>query len=99
VFAVFDLIWLNGRDMRDLTLLERKEILRYQLKTPSAESYSSITSKAEGSCTNRSARCIWKGSSVRLCSVRTELFEAFRAKRHRLDAGRALPFTISTMPP
>ena len=36
VFAAFDLIWLNGRDMRDLTLLERKEILRYRLRFPSS---------------------------------------------------------------
>jgi ATP-dependent DNA ligase len=28
VFAAFHLTWLNGRDMRDLPLLERKEILR-----------------------------------------------------------------------
>lgn len=32
VFAAFDLMWLDGRDMRDLPLLERKENLRYRLK-------------------------------------------------------------------
>ena len=36
VFAAFDLVWLNGRDMRDLPLLERKEILRYRLRFPSS---------------------------------------------------------------
>lgn len=36
VFAAFDLVWLNGRDIRDLTLLERKEILRYRLRFPSS---------------------------------------------------------------
>ena len=35
VFAAFDLMCLNGRDLRDLTLLERKEILRYRLRFPS----------------------------------------------------------------
>ena len=28
VFYAFDIIWLNGRDLRDLPLLERKKILR-----------------------------------------------------------------------
>jgi ATP-dependent DNA ligase len=36
VFAAFDLLWLNGRDMRDLTLLERKEILHRRLRFPSS---------------------------------------------------------------
>ena len=36
VFAAFDVMWLDGRDLRDLTLLERKEILRYRLNTPSS---------------------------------------------------------------
>jgi bifunctional non-homologous end joining protein LigD len=36
VFAAFDLMWLNGRDMRDLPLLEREEILRFRLRFPSS---------------------------------------------------------------
>ena len=28
VYYAFDIIWLNGRDLRDLPLLERKKILR-----------------------------------------------------------------------
>jgi bifunctional non-homologous end joining protein LigD len=36
VFAAFDLMWLNGRDMRYLPLLERKEILRYRLRFSSS---------------------------------------------------------------
>ena len=36
VFAAFDLVWLNGRDMRDLTLLECKETLRYRLRFSSS---------------------------------------------------------------
>ena len=36
VFAAFDLMWLNGRDLRDLTLLERKEILRFRMRFPSS---------------------------------------------------------------
>ena len=28
VYYAFDIIWLNGRDLRDLSLLERKKILR-----------------------------------------------------------------------
>lgn len=35
VFAAFDLMWLNGRDLRDLPLLERKEILRFHLEPSS----------------------------------------------------------------
>lgn len=36
VFAAFDLGQLNGRELPDLTLLERKEILRYRLRFPSS---------------------------------------------------------------
>ena len=32
VFAAFDLMWLNGKDLRDRPLLERKEILRFHLE-------------------------------------------------------------------
>ena len=28
VYYAFDIIWLNGRDLRNLSLLERKKILR-----------------------------------------------------------------------
>jgi ATP-dependent DNA ligase len=28
VYYVFDILWLNGRDLRELSLLERKKILR-----------------------------------------------------------------------
>ena len=35
VFAAFDLMWLDGRDLRDLPLIERKEILRFRVKHPS----------------------------------------------------------------
>ena len=28
VFYAFDIIWFNGRDLRELSLLERKKILR-----------------------------------------------------------------------
>ena len=28
VYYAFDILWLNGRDLRDLSLLERKKILR-----------------------------------------------------------------------
>lgn len=28
VYFAFDLLWLNGKDLRDLPLLERKKILR-----------------------------------------------------------------------
>jgi bifunctional non-homologous end joining protein LigD len=28
VYYVFDILWLNGRDVRDLPLVERKKILR-----------------------------------------------------------------------
>jgi bifunctional non-homologous end joining protein LigD len=28
IYYAFDIIWLNGRDLRDLSLLERKQILR-----------------------------------------------------------------------
>ena len=31
VFAAFDVMWLDGLDMRDRPLLERKEILRYRM--------------------------------------------------------------------
>ncbi len=36
VFAAFDLLWLDGRDLRDLPLTERKEILRFRIATPSS---------------------------------------------------------------
>jgi bifunctional non-homologous end joining protein LigD len=32
VFAAFDMMWLNGKDLRDRPLLERKEILRFHLE-------------------------------------------------------------------
>jgi bifunctional non-homologous end joining protein LigD len=31
-FAAFDLMWLNGRDLRDLPLWQRKELLRFHLE-------------------------------------------------------------------
>ena len=36
IFAAFDLLWLDGRDLRDLPLTERKEILRFRIQTPSS---------------------------------------------------------------
>jgi bifunctional non-homologous end joining protein LigD len=36
VFAAFDLMWLNGEDIRDLTAVERKEILRFRLRHESS---------------------------------------------------------------
>lgn len=44
IFAAFDLLWLDGRNLRDLPLSERKEILRFRIQTPST-CCSSITSR------------------------------------------------------
>ena len=35
VFAAFDLLWLDGKDLRDRPLTERKALLRYRLKAES----------------------------------------------------------------
>ena len=34
VFAAFDLVWLNGKDLRDEPLVERKELLRFRIRHP-----------------------------------------------------------------
>ena len=34
VYAAFDLVWLNGKDLRDLPLIERKELLRFRIRHP-----------------------------------------------------------------
>jgi len=34
VFAAFDLVWLNGKDLRDAPLIERKELLRFRIRHP-----------------------------------------------------------------
>ena len=34
VFAAFDLVWLNGKDLRDQPLVERKELLRFRIRHP-----------------------------------------------------------------
>src|SRR3954451_6719649 len=31
-FAAFDLLWLNGKDLRDVLLIERKELLRSRIR-------------------------------------------------------------------
>jgi ATP-dependent DNA ligase len=36
VYYAFDILWLNGRDLRDLSLLERKKILRSVIPRQSA---------------------------------------------------------------
>ena len=36
VYYAFDILWLNGRDLRDLSLLERKKILRSVIPRKSA---------------------------------------------------------------
>jgi len=36
VYYAFDILWLNGRDLRDLSLLERKKILRSAIPRKSA---------------------------------------------------------------
>ncbi|MGZ5254770.1 MAG: DNA polymerase ligase N-terminal domain-containing protein, partial [Flavitalea sp.] len=40
VFYVFDILWLDGRDLRELTLLERKEILKQVLPDHDSIRYS-----------------------------------------------------------
>lgn len=35
LFAAFDLLWLNGKDLRELPLVERKELLRFRIRHPS----------------------------------------------------------------
>ena len=36
VFAAFDLLWLDGTDLRDLPLTERKEMLRIRIEASSS---------------------------------------------------------------
>jgi hypothetical protein len=36
VYYAFDILWLNGRDLRNLSLLERKKILRSAIPRKSA---------------------------------------------------------------
>jgi bifunctional non-homologous end joining protein LigD len=35
LFAAFDLLWVNGQDLRELPLVERKEMLRFRVRHPS----------------------------------------------------------------
>ena len=35
LFAAFDLVWLNGKDLREQPLVERKEVLRFRVRHPS----------------------------------------------------------------
>jgi bifunctional non-homologous end joining protein LigD len=35
LFAAFDLLWVNGKDMREQPLIERKELLRFRVLHPS----------------------------------------------------------------
>jgi bifunctional non-homologous end joining protein LigD len=35
LFAAFDLMWLNGKDLREQPLVERKELLRFRVRHPS----------------------------------------------------------------
>ena len=35
LFAAFDLLWLNGKDLREQALVERKELLRFRVRHPS----------------------------------------------------------------
>jgi bifunctional non-homologous end joining protein LigD len=35
LFAAFDLLWVNGRDLREVPLVERKELLRFRIRHPS----------------------------------------------------------------
>jgi bifunctional non-homologous end joining protein LigD len=43
VYFAFDLLWLNGKDLRDLPLLERKKILRSVIPEKSSWIASSIS--------------------------------------------------------
>ena len=35
LFAAFDLLWVNGNDLRERPLIERKELLRFRVRHPS----------------------------------------------------------------
>ncbi len=35
LFAAFDLLWVNGKDLREVPLVERKELLRFRIRHPS----------------------------------------------------------------
>ena len=55
VFAAFDLMWLNGRDLRDQPLWGRKELLRLHLRNRRVAFCLSTTSKVTANdCTHRS---------------------------------------------
>jgi bifunctional non-homologous end joining protein LigD len=48
VYATFDLLWLNGRDLRNLPLTERKERLIRILPTSSGQVFGVLTVPERG---------------------------------------------------
>jgi bifunctional non-homologous end joining protein LigD len=70
VFVAFDLLSLNGKDLRTLPLIERKQQLRKLLRN-GHESCTSITSRTTASCcSSKSSKWTWKEWSA---SGRTRL--------------------------
>jgi len=65
VFIAFDLLFLNGKDLRVLPLLARKAVLKKLLKRNDHESFTSITSKVTAVYYSiKSLQWTWKESSA-----------------------------------
>ena len=80
IFFAFDLLFFRGQDLRQNTLVDRKQSLkklskRYTGKTRSKSATSSISRAAATRCSNPPAECRWRASfqnKLRLTTLRDE---------------------------
>src|SRR5262245_2544172 len=65
VFIAFDLLYVNGKDLRTLPMIERKAALKKLLRVSVLTFFISITRKVtDDCCLSKSSRWIWKKSSA-----------------------------------
>jgi hypothetical protein len=62
VFYAFDCLWHDGKDLRAVPLLERKQILEQIVRAHPAFCSHSTSNRADASCSTSCASEIWKGS-------------------------------------
>jgi ATP-dependent DNA ligase len=61
-FYTFDILWLDGKDLRKLPLMKRKQILRRVLPTDRRCSMRITSTRVVWTCSGSSARAIWRAS-------------------------------------